>query len=186
MAINYKKCTKCGSINVINILYGMPTHEAFLMAEKGKIKLGGCGITFSDPQYYCKDCENEWSREEAVDHEYNQIIGIEAEVGGFFSGNHKVEINFERNMLKWSNFNDKGEKVLTKSQVDSFKEDLKNLSLLNWKLKYVEPDILDGTDWKIDIIREGRHVKKHGSNQFPNEWEEFCKLITDLSGESFG
>lgn len=62
MAINYKKCPICGSLNAIKILYGMPTHDAFLMAEEGKIKLGGCCITDSDPEYYCKDCENEWDR----------------------------------------------------------------------------------------------------------------------------
>ncbi len=62
MAINYKRCLKYGSLNVIKILYGMPTHEAFLMAEEGKIKLGGCCITGTDLEYYCKDYENEWDR----------------------------------------------------------------------------------------------------------------------------
>ena len=60
MAINYKKCPRCGSLNTIKIIYGMPTHDAFLMAEEGEIKLGGCCITDSDPEYYCKNCENEW------------------------------------------------------------------------------------------------------------------------------
>lgn len=38
MVIYYKVCPKCDSLNVIKILYGMPTHEAFLMAEEGENK----------------------------------------------------------------------------------------------------------------------------------------------------
>jgi hypothetical protein len=44
MAINYKKCPKCGSKNSGQILYGEPTYEAFQESEKGIIKLGGCII----------------------------------------------------------------------------------------------------------------------------------------------
>ena len=86
MAINYRRCPKCGSLKAIKILYGMPTHEAILMAEEGKIKLGGCCITGNDPEYYCKDCENEWDRQTAIDNVYNEIRGIKASVGGYFGG----------------------------------------------------------------------------------------------------
>jgi hypothetical protein len=37
------------------------------MAEEGKIKLGGCCITDSDPEYYCKNCENEWDRQTSIE-----------------------------------------------------------------------------------------------------------------------
>ena len=33
------KCPKCGSSNVCEILYGMPTGEAYKLAEQGKIIL---------------------------------------------------------------------------------------------------------------------------------------------------
>ena len=36
------KCPKCGSSNVCEILYGMPTGEAYKLAEQGKMILGGC------------------------------------------------------------------------------------------------------------------------------------------------
>jgi len=93
MAINYKKCSNCGSTNVLGILYGMPTHEAFLKAEAGEIKLGGCCITDSDPEYYCKDCEHEWDKQQAIDYAYNQMELLIASVGGYFGGYYEVEIN---------------------------------------------------------------------------------------------
>jgi len=104
VAIKYNKCPRCCSLSVIKIIYGMPTHDAFLMAEEGKIKLGGCCITDLDPEYYCKDCENEWDRQTSVDKAYNEIIGIKASVGGYFGGYYEVDIDFESRKLKWSHF----------------------------------------------------------------------------------
>lgn len=54
------KCPKCGSANVISIIYGLPTAEAGRLADKGKIKLGGCCVTDNDPTHYCKDCKIEF------------------------------------------------------------------------------------------------------------------------------
>lgn len=42
------KCPKCGSSNVCEILYGMPTGEAYKLAEQGKMILGGCDIIIDD------------------------------------------------------------------------------------------------------------------------------------------
>ena len=55
-------CPKCKSNNIIPIMYGYPTHEAFEEAEKGNIKLGGCEVFIGggQPDRFCKDCEHEW------------------------------------------------------------------------------------------------------------------------------
>lgn len=60
------KCPKCGSSNVCEILYGMPTGEAYELAEQGKLILGGCDIIIGDlpqPDYGCLDCKFEWAPE---------------------------------------------------------------------------------------------------------------------------
>lgn len=62
VAVNYKKCPKCGSRNSVKIVYGMPSYELFQKAEAGKVKLGGCIIEKDSPEYFCKDCEHEWSK----------------------------------------------------------------------------------------------------------------------------
>lgn len=208
MAINYKKCPKCGSLNTIKILYGMPTQETFLMAEDGKVKLGGCCVTDMDSEYYCKDCENEWDRQTAIDKAYNDIIGIRASVGGYFAGYYEVDINFKNRKLKWSNsgaiedeHNEENlyekinisnnfernyyEKTLRKKTLDKFIDELKMLNLLNWKSRYIEHGICDGTQWNIEIIRNGRNINKYGDNKFPDEWKDFCRLIAKISGKSF-
>ena len=55
-------CPKCKSNHVSQILYGMPTHEAFRMAERGKLILGGCEIVPGQPDYGCLDCNFRWSK----------------------------------------------------------------------------------------------------------------------------
>lgn len=189
MAINYKKCSKCGSKNAIKILYGMPTHEAFLMAQEGKIKLGGCCITGTDPEYYCKDCDNEWDRQTAIDNAYNDIQGIKSSVGGYFGGYYEVEIDFHSRKLKWSHLGagaeEYYEEIIRQSNFDRFNEELKIVDLLNWKSKYIEPGVCDGTQWSVEIIRTGRNIKKYGDNKFPDEWDGFCRLIRKVSGKIF-
>lgn len=56
-------CPKCKSENIVPIMYGYPSCEAFEDAEKGNLKLGGCEILidgFAMPDRFCKDCETEW------------------------------------------------------------------------------------------------------------------------------
>ncbi len=36
VAVNYRKCPKCGSCNSVKIVYGMPSFKLFQEAEAGK------------------------------------------------------------------------------------------------------------------------------------------------------
>jgi hypothetical protein len=42
------------SDQVIDIVYGLPTKEAFEEADEGSLYLGGCIEFGNDPKYYCK------------------------------------------------------------------------------------------------------------------------------------
>jgi hypothetical protein len=55
-----KKCGKCGSKDVVRIMYGYPTDEIFIKYEKGEVELGGCCQENNAPNWHCKACENEW------------------------------------------------------------------------------------------------------------------------------
>ncbi|EMR01571.1 hypothetical protein ADICEAN_03308 [Cesiribacter andamanensis AMV16] len=39
---------------VIPIAYGLPMNSTFRRAKKGKVYLGGCVVTYCDPNWYCK------------------------------------------------------------------------------------------------------------------------------------
>lgn len=52
-------CPYCNQTDeVIPILYGFPTHAAFLKADRGEVYLGGCEI--SPYAFYCKRDDREF------------------------------------------------------------------------------------------------------------------------------
>ena len=57
-----KKCPKCGE-NLIEIIYGMPGSELFEAEERGEVILGGCEVSDDQPEYRCKNCDVDYSRD---------------------------------------------------------------------------------------------------------------------------
>ncbi len=56
------------------------------------------------------------------------------------------------------------------------------LYLHEWKKRYVDLSILDGTQWSLDISlsnRRSRHF--HGSNAYPPYWNELKKVFTQFT-----
>jgi len=190
MPILYKKCPRCGSKDSAKIVYGMPSYELFQEAEAGKIKIGGCCITEDAPEFYCKICDYEWNREQAIDLAYNNIKTIKASVGGYFGGYYNVDIDLINLKTTWSHWGDGDKeesvhKTIRTATAKKFIEQLKMIDLLNWKFKYIMPGVCDGTQWSVEIIRTGRNIKKYGDNNFPDEWDEFCKIISRTVGKQF-
>lgn len=54
--VNGDLCKKCFEFSVVRIVYGFPGPEAFELARKGEIFLGGCMITFGNPSLTCTAC----------------------------------------------------------------------------------------------------------------------------------
>jgi hypothetical protein len=54
---NPRKCPKCGSDKIANIMYGLPNNSPSLQQEirENKIVFGGCCITENDPSWKCVD-----------------------------------------------------------------------------------------------------------------------------------
>ena len=52
----FPPCPRCGSTDAIEVVYGEPTHEAFLASERGEIVLGGCLVGDESPDYECRGC----------------------------------------------------------------------------------------------------------------------------------
>lgn len=189
MSINYKKCLKCSSHDSVKITFGYPSGELFELANEGEVILGGCAISNLSPEYHCNNCGHEWSKEDARDYEYNRILGIRTSVGGYWNGVFRVEVDFKSRELKWSHIgsghDENYNKIIRQSTLDKLREELKLIDILKWKSKYTDWDVCDGTQWEIELIREGKNIKKCGSNMFPESWESFCRLMSKVSGKSF-
>ncbi len=60
MSTRKYRCPACKQKTGVEILYGMPSYEAFKMAERNEIALGGCCIDLEGPERKCTSCGHEW------------------------------------------------------------------------------------------------------------------------------
>ena len=125
-----------------------------------------------------------------MDKAYKQIKGIKALVGGYFGASYLVIIDLEGLKINWVHW-EEGEEIATcKKKIrgktaERFIDQLKSVNLLDWKRRYENPGVLDGTGWQVEIYREGRDLVKSGNNAFPNEWGAFCSAIGKITGRKF-
>lgn len=53
-------CPACKAKTGVEILYGMPTEEAFESANRNELVLGGCCAELDAPERKCTECGHEW------------------------------------------------------------------------------------------------------------------------------
>ncbi|MCD4711751.1 MAG: hypothetical protein K8R73_00575 [Clostridiales bacterium] len=135
------------------------------------------------------ECNQSKSKDESSD-VYNDIVSIKVDVGGYFSGNYEVELDFISRRLSWRFFyvtSDKRfEKTIRQKTLNDFIDTIKNLKLMDWDSEYLDLDICDGTQWGIEISKKDDKIMIRGDNKFPDEWDEFCQLISRTTGKRFG
>lgn len=67
-------CPACKDRRGLDILYGMPTHEAFEMAERGEIAIGGCCIDDEAPERRCMACGHEWRIKRRLERKLPRLV----------------------------------------------------------------------------------------------------------------
>ena len=60
MQASAAKCPRCGSKDVLPIIYGLQDPEQDVELRVGRVKLGGCLVGPDSPELYCKACRHEW------------------------------------------------------------------------------------------------------------------------------
>jgi hypothetical protein len=160
-----------------------------MLEVAGKVKLGGCIVCPGySPEYYCNNCQKEWTKEDAIYLAYEKIKEIKVYIGGYHQGFQELHISFENGKVfyKFSlSEEDNFSKTLSPDLLEKFKDDLIGTNILNWKRRYDDNEILDGTQWEIVLVRDGRNIIRSGSNEYSKEWDNFCKIISEVSGRDF-
>ena len=189
------KCPFCGKRHTIPIQYGMPTNEVFQDEQAGKIKLGGCIISKDNPNRYCKDCHKSFGK----DFENSGILEkVFFFIGGFDGDNHFIDISLEsasysltyRHLLPFDNKREnepiEQKRTLAETEAAYLREIIDKLYICEWPRTSIDKDILDGTQWSIEIKYQGRRtIKKFGSNKFPPYFSELKKAMSKLSEGEF-
>lgn len=199
-----KKCPACGSTYTVKILYGMPTYEAFQVAEKGEISLGSCCVSDNNPNRHCKACGQNFGGKNLFT--LLEMICLEFFVGGYFDTSHFIYIDGKRKNKVIRYAKTQGgmyvdlkqpkneinmypdivlkEIPLTSEQWLAFVEELTSLEVACWKDKYYDNDICDGTQWQLVIRFPHRNkISKCGSNEYPPYWNKFINIINKYIDE---
>jgi hypothetical protein len=59
------------------------------------------------------------------------------------------------------------------------------MHLHEWKKKYVDPYVLDGTQWSLKIKMRGKRKRTYeGSNDYPPYWRALLNTFKEVSGYS--
>ena len=100
-------------------------------------------------------------------------------VGGFLGGHDSIKIIKNDIQIKYI-CNGK-ENTFTKENLNEFIDKIFNENILKWKREYYNNNILDGTQWKLEIeFKALPKFESFGSNEFPSNWKKFITIINNF------
>lgn len=202
------KCPYCASKNTARYIYGYPLCDEKMQRKlnDGKWVLGGCCINAVEingeqvdvmPMRHCNDCKKDFASapilitpKMKLAEDYRDIVtSIHFSVGEYFG--ETTDITITRN--------DKGAIVKVKKYPygEAWPEDKQittgkwngivnmlysRIYLHEWKKSFVDPYVLDGIQWVLDIkLTDRRERHYHGSNNYPPYWVELKKIFRQFS-----
>ena len=112
----------------------------------------------------------------------DKLIRFYFSIGGFFGGYYNVELIKNDTKIKYifshSIKGNEDEYEFSEKQLNYFLEKIFNEYILNWKNKYDNNNILDGTQWKLEMeFKDLPKFESYGSNEYPSNWKMFLSII---------
>lgn len=181
-------CPKCKSKKVASIIYGMPSHDAFLSQEREEIILGGCVICDKHPDYGCFSCDHQWSVD---DFEAKDIVKLRVWVREngpckFEEMKRKVFDIFRDGKVRRYNYKGPSRKSISKKEyLVSEKEVTYVCRELIKELHSMNPEVIlhicDGSSYEIQIkYLDGRKSIVTGDVQKGDPyWDIVSNIVVD-------
>ena len=201
------KCPHCGSMDTARYIYGYPLYNEEMKnkLEAGKWVLGGCCIDTVEVNgepvnmmatRKCNKCKKgfgtppvHYSAKKNLADDYRDIVrSISFSEGGFFPGYTTIDIKKKPDgaIVKVDRMIQDGFIQERRISEAKWQEILNRLYceyyLHEWKKKYDDPYILDGTQWCLEVRFSGDSIGRgfrhySGSNAFPPYWNEVKKIF---------
>jgi len=122
---------------------------------------------------------------------------IEFSCGGYFGGYNTIHYSNGKVALSNSQapYNEQTKNVLEET-LEAFWEKVETIGVWDWQDEYVNPTILDGTQWKLKLVHGDREKKIYGSNMFPpnisisdnresEDFHQLCQAVNELIGRKY-
>jgi hypothetical protein len=179
-------CPSCGSQNAAQIVYGEPSLNYL---DANPVILGGCIVFPDSPTTCCLDCDYRWGGKPKDF--FSKMALFKAYVGGYFGPGYSVEVNPVTRTITYDSrdglyTSDTQKLVLSTETWTKLLRGLASCELADWLDDYTNPDVLDGTNWGVEVVfTYDQNVCKSGSNAYPGRWPQFCRLMSTISGGEF-
>ena len=182
-----RKCPKCGSVRIAPILYGLPAYseEMEKQLKDEKLYLGGCCIFGVEPTYHCFQCKKDVGAPPILlskhgKEDYRDIVtSVRFNDGEFFEGYPEVLVIKGKGRITLDvrlGFREPPylQRLMTEQEWNMLIDRLfSKLYLHEWKKNFVNPNVHDGEQWKLELKLDGGRVRNYGgSNAFPPYWPE--------------
>ncbi len=110
-------------------------------------------------------------------------ISLKFTIGGVFQGEYAVEFKDSRLIIRPFFSSDMTVEIMpTPSEWKRFWQRVDDLQVWKWKKNYSNNDICDGTQWSLKIKIAGKTKNCYGSNSYPESFEQFQKILSELVG----
>ncbi|MBQ1173269.1 MAG: hypothetical protein IIX48_11820 [Lachnospiraceae bacterium] len=179
---NLKKAIECPDPEAPSVLME-PSLEVQLKCTREYLERAKVALVEAGGEYVPNQAEQ---RVIDFDNNIEFISKIRFDIGGFFNGNQIFTYSISGDKVTWDrggfSFVDFKLPEYTpqtkKELLDAFRE----FHIGEWKHKYVDPYVLDGTQWGLEIeYSNGRKTAKYyGSNAFPFNFDEFSEFMGDI------
>ena len=114
-------------------------------------------------------------------HTYDGIEEVVLDIGGFLYGykQYRFQTSDSGSVITESElYYDMKEKHLASEEANEMQKRFHDLHCEYWNYDYVDPYVLDGTQWSLTICYTGcQPVTYEGSNAFPNNWHELLSVF---------
>ena len=74
--------------------------------------------------------------------------------------------------------------LINNNQWQEFWEEIDEQGIWNWKNSYTDNTIRDGTQWELNLEKDGKIKKTWGSNDYPENFDMFIKSINKIAKTS--
>jgi hypothetical protein len=117
-------------------------------------------------------------------------LKLYAAIGGYFGPSSRIEWDGDNLYYLFNPSAHAGEPgtektpvKVTESDWKKFHDSLDKIGVWNWKERYEDPSMLDGTSWLFEAVYKDNSIISSGSNSFPKRFNELLEAIRKLTKE---
>lgn len=105
-------------------------------------------------------------------------------IGGYFGGHFEVQLKEDQLLFFVDNrsfLNMPPNYIVSTKDNGDWNRLIAFIESLDWKQKYFNNEILDGTQWELTFKSDKKRLSCFGSNEYPDNFDSFINLLKKIT-----